>query len=187
MSSDGLFLLLSILVIPFFILAYVRDQRHDELTYVHELTLEYPQLVSKLTLLYSAGMTIYSALDKICNDYEKANSSRHNLLYSNLRYTLNRINQGCSEADEYKLFGVRCKAPCFLRFGNLLQRNLLKGSADLQSILKEEVAKAYDAEKQYVLKKSGEAGTKLLLPMMMIFVVILILIMIPALNSVTLN
>lgn len=144
-------------------------------------------MVSKLTLLYSAGMTISASLEKLCKDYEALNPNADNPLYINLRYTLNRIHQGCSEADEYKLFGKRCKAPCFLRFGNLLYRNLLKGSADLEMILHDEVLSAYESEKQFILKKSGEAGTKLLLPMMMIFVVILILIMIPALNSVTIN
>ena len=165
----------------------MRDEKKANEKYIQELTLEYPHMVSRLTLLYSAGMTIKSALEKLCSDYEKLHPDSRNLLYSNLRYTLNRIHQGCSEADEYKLFGKRCKAPCFLRFGNLLYRNLLKGSADLEMILRDEVSKSYEAEKQYVMKKSGEAGTKLLLPMMMIFIVILILIMIPALNSVTIN
>ncbi len=168
-------------------MAYLRDEKISAEKYIQELTLEYPRMVSRLTLLYSAGMTIKGALEKICNDYEKLHPDDNNILYTNLRYTINRINQGCSEADEYKLFGKRCKAPCFLRFGNLLYRNLLKGSADLEMILHDEVSKSYEAEKQYVIKKSGEAGTKLLIPMMMIFIVILILIMIPALNSVTIN
>lgn len=182
-----LFLIIAILSIPIFIIAYVRDEKKAEEQYIQKLTLEYPNMVSKLALLYSAGMTIGRALEKLCSDYEKHNPNHDNLLYINLRHTLNRIHQGNSETDEYKLFGKRCKAPCFLRFGNLLYRNLLKGSADLEMILHEEVTKAYEAEKQYILKKSGEAGTKLLLPMMMIFIVILILIMIPALNSVTIN
>lgn len=132
-------------------------------------------------------MTINGALLKICHDYELANLSSISPLYINLRHTLNRIQQGYSEADEYKLFGKSCKATCFIRFGNLLYRNLLKGSSDLEAILREEVTKAYEAERSNAIKKSGEAGTKLLLPMMMIFLVILILIMIPALNSVTIK
>ena len=167
--------------------AYINDQKKAETSYIQELTSQYPNLVSKLTLLYSAGMTIYNALDKICRDYENSNSKSSNPLYENLRHTLSKIQQGYSEADQYKLFGKQCKAPCYIRFGNLLQRNLLKGSSDLELILKDEVCKAYETEKQYILKKSGEAGTKMLLPMMMIFIVILILIMIPALSSVTFN
>lgn len=132
-------------------------------------------------------MTINAALEKIYTDYKLKNQNDSHPLYQNLLLTITRINQGNSAADQYKLFGRRCKAPCFLRFGNLMYRNLLKGSADLEEILRDEVAKAYEAEKQLVLKKSGEAGTKLLLPMMMIFIVILILIMIPALSSVSLN
>ena len=168
-------------------MAYLRDEKKALEKYISKLSFEYPHLVSKLTLLYSAGMTINGALEKICQDYERTAASSDNLLYKNLCYTLNRIHNGSSEADEYKLFGKRCKAACFIRFGNLLYRNLLKGSADLEIILRDEVSKAYEAQKQLVLKKSGEAGTKLLLPMMMIFIVILILVMIPALNSVTIN
>lgn len=182
-----MFLLIAFLTIPLFIFAYLNDKKKEDEKYINLLTLEYPLFVSKLTLLYSAGMTINAALEKIYMDYKQKNQDDSHPLYQNLLLTVTRINQGSGAADQYKLFGRRCKAPCFLRFGNLMYRNLLKGSADLEEILREEVAKAYEAEKQFALKKSGEAGTKLLLPMMMIFIVILILIMIPALSSVSLN
>lgn len=186
-SFNSAFLIMAFLVIPLFMTAYFRDKKKAVENYIQEITFEYPGLVSKLSLLYSAGMTINRALEKICSDYEFKNPTAQNPLYINLRHTLNRLYQGGSPAEEYKLFGKNCKAPCFLRFGNLLSRNLLKGSSDLQAVLQDEVERAYEAWKQHALKKSGEAGTKMLLPMMMIFVVILIIIMIPALNSVSIN
>lgn len=186
-KSNTEFLFIALAVIPFFFFAYFNDKKkaHDE--YVKIMTEEYPELVSKLSLLYSAGMTIFSALNKICTDYEIMHTEKNHPLYDNLRHSLSRINQGCSEADEYKLFGKKCIAPCYIRFGNLLYRNLIKGSADLEIILQNEVITAYENEKQQILRKSGEAETKMLLPMILIFVVILIIIMIPALSSVSLN
>ena len=182
-----MFLVIALLVIPLFIFAYFNDTKKAKEQYILALTSEYPLFVSKLALLYSSGMTINGAMEKICMDYKLANNDIANPLYDSLAYTVNRIKQGNSAADEYKLFGRRCMAPCFLRFGNLMYRNLIKGSSDLDMVLREEVTKAYEAEKQLALKQSGEAGTKLLLPMMMIFVVIMVLIMIPALSSVSLK
>lgn len=174
--------------VPFFILAYMKDKHDEEQKRIEELTSDYPGIISKLSLLYGAGMTIYASLEKICSDYEKSSGfTKDRLIYQELKLTCSHIKNGCSESREYILFGQRCKAGCFIKLGNLLSRNLLKGSSDLLYILNEEVIWAYEEKRQFVIKKSGEASTKLLLPMMMIFIIILIIIMIPALSSVSLN
>lgn len=183
-----MFLALAILIIPLFFMAYVKELRDSKTKKINELISDYSGLVSKLTLLYGAGLTLYNALTKICSDYEHStefNADRH--FYRELKYTCVRIKNGSSESYEYKQFGKRCEALCYVKLGSILSRSLVKGSEDMVYLLKSEVIRAYEEEKQYVLKKGGEAGTKLLLPMIMIFAVIMILIIVPAFSSVGLT
>ena len=65
----------------------------------------------------------------------------------------------------------------------LLTQNLKKGNADLLSRLQEEVHKAAAEQLQCVRRLIEEAGTKLLLPMIMMLAVVMIMIMLPAFYS----
>ena len=67
-----------------------------------------------------------------------------------------------------------------MKFSTLLSQNIRKGSNDLLYVLRQEADNAF-VERKNVAKKLGEeAGTKLLLPMMMMLCIVMVIIMIPA-------
>ena len=145
------------------------------------LIADYPEIVSKLSLLMGAGMSTYNALIKITEDYKKTGKTKP--AYELLSECLNRISSGITETDAYMEFGKRCNVMCYIKLGNLLAQNISKGTDNIFQLLKEETEKAFEDRKALAKKLGEEAGTKLLLPMTMMLSVVLIIIVIPAFMS----
>lgn len=66
----------------------------------------------------------------------------------------------------------------------MISQNLRKGSTNLAQLLTEEAKEAFENRKHMARKLGEKAGTKLLLPMMMILGVMMVIIMVPAFRSV---
>ncbi len=170
------------LIIAFLIYYYkiynpkITKEKRDKL-----LITDYPEIVSKLSLLMGAGMSTYNALIKITDDYKKTGKTKP--AYEELSVCLNRISAGIPETDAYVEFGQKCSAMCYIKLGNLLSQNISKGTDNIFQLLKEETEKAFEDRKALAKKLGEEAGTKLLLPMTMMLSVVLIIIVIPAFMS----
>ena len=70
-----------------------------------------------------------------------------------------------------------------MRLSTLLMQNLKKGNSTLLERLAEEADKAGEEQLQSVRQLGEEAGTKLLLPMVMLLFVVMIMVMLPAFSS----
>lgn len=152
-----------------------------------ELINDYPELISKTNLFINAGMSIHSSLARIYKDYTSLHEpAEYHYLYKELGLTLSLIESGTLEAYAYSDFGNRIGIPCYIKFGSLLEQNLKKGNQELSLMLTTEAITAMETKKRLLIEKGEKASTKLLLPMMMIFAVILIIIMIPAFLNITL-
>ena len=146
----------------------------------------YPELVSKLTILLGAGMTLFSAWNKIATNY--SNKRKNNTipippLYEEMLITCHEIESGVGEARAYERFGERCGLHRYRKFCSLLVQNLRKGTRGLVQLLEEEVSDAFEERKNLAKKSGEEAGTKMLFPMMMMFGIIIVIIMVPAFLS----
>ena len=94
--------------------------------------------------------------------------------------TCYELQSGRPEREAYDHFGKRCQVQTYMKFSTLLSQNIRKGSNDLLYVLRQEADNAF-VERKNVAKKLGEeAGTKLLLPMMMMLCIVMVIIMIPA-------
>ena len=150
-----------------------------------ELLLDYPEVVNKLALYMGAGMTIRNSFIKMGEDYRKQQKERRRYVYEEILITCNELLSGRSESEAYDHFGKRCQMPAYMKLGALLSQNIRKGSNDLLDMLRREADNAI-AERKNLAKKLGEeAGTKLLLPMMMMLCIVMVIIMIPAYFSFT--
>lgn len=170
-----------------------------------QLQEDYTEVVSKLTILQGAGMTIMGAWDKIILDYEKQkdngnkksrgkdNTGKDNghkngkenkrFVYEEMKYARQLMKKGYSEAEAYREFGKRCGIHMYIKLANLLEQNIKKGTKGLKDILNAEVIEAFEERKALARKKGDEAGTKLLLPMGMMLVISIAVIIIPAIMS----
>lgn len=145
-----------------------------------ELLLDYPEIVNKLSLYMGAGMTIRNAFAKMGEDYKKQQKERRRYVYEEILITCYELQSGKSEKEAYDHFGKRCQVQAYMKLSTLLSQNIRKGSNDLLNILRQEADNAF-AERKNMAKKLGEeAGTKLLLPMMMMLCIVMVIIMIPA-------
>lgn len=161
-------------------------KQEEEKRRKEKLQSEYPELVSKLTILLGAGMTLFSAWNKITTNYSnkrKKNTIPIHPLYEEMLITCHEIESGVGEARAYERFGERCGLHRYRKFCSLLVQNLRKGTRGLVQLLEEEVSDAFEERKNLAKKSGEEAGTKMLFPMMMMFGIIIVIIMVPAFLS----
>ena len=147
------------------------------------MLLDYPGIVSRLVLYMGAGVTIRNAFRKIAYDYKKQKEEGKGIkryVYEEMLITCYELDGGVSELSAYENFGKRCKLPQYIKFSNLLSQNLRKGSNNLLTVLRQEAVSAFDERKNLAKKLGEEAGTKLLLPMMLMLGIVMLLIIVPA-------
>ena len=150
-----------------------------------ELELDYAPIVSKLTILQGAGMSLLAAWDKIISDYENniclnQNTAKRKFAYEEMKYARKRMKTGCLETASYLEFGRRSGIHSYIKFANLLEQNIKKGTKGLKDILNAEAREALEERKALARKKGDEAGTKLLLPMGIMLIISIIMIIVPA-------
>lgn len=148
-----------------------------------QMTLDYSELMWKMTMLLGAGLTIRGTFSRIAAEYKRNRTGQKRYAYEELLFTCSEMRSGVPERTAYENFGRRCDLPQYVKLGSLLSQNLKKGSKGLASMLEKEASSSME-ERQNMARKLGEqAGTKLLFPMAMMFGVVLIVLMVPAFLS----
>ena len=144
-----------------------------------ELIREYSAIVSKLTLLIGAGMSIRLAWERIVEDNMK--KQRLGAAEQEMQVTYYELKQGVTEGAAYRNFGRRIGLRPYRKLGNLLEQNLRKGSVGLTSLLEAEVVESFEIRKGRALMAGEEASSKLLIPMFFMLLIVLVICMVPAL------
>lgn len=147
------------------------------------LEMEYPDMVSKITLLLSSGMTLQGAFRKVAASYEdkhRQGITSEMPAYEEMLITCREMESGVGEGTAYERFGERCGLSCYRKFGNTLSRNLKKGSRGIVTLLEQEAENAFEDRKAAAKRYGEEAGTKLLLPMMIMLGIVMLILIIPA-------
>ena len=100
--------------------------------------------------------------------------------YKEVLTTIYEMESGVPEAEAYERFGRRCQLTCYIRLGSYLSQNLKKGSRGLEEFLVREAVSALEERKNNARKIGEKAGTRLLLPMILMLGVVIAVLMIPA-------
>lgn len=150
-----------------------------------QMRLDYPEIVCSLALLIGAGMTVPNAWMKIAGDYKKrkAETGRKRYAYEEMLLTVYEMESGVSQTHAYEHFGRRCRIPSYNKLATMLSQNIRKGAANLPLLLREEAAEAFEERKHLARTMGEKAGTKLLIPMMMMLGITLVIIMVPAFQT----
>lgn len=138
-----------------------------------EIVLEFPQMVSKITLLINAGMAVRRAWDEV------AVSSYENKLYEEMRVTSMDIQQGMAIEDAVNLFAQRCATKEVRKFASIYIQAVQKGASESIASMKEMSDAAWEEKKQLARQKGATAAQKLTTPNMLMFIGLLILVMGP--------
>lgn len=151
---------------------------------IQQMEQEYPEMISRFTLFMGAGMPARKAWYKLAEGYvNREKKQEKHALYEEMVYTMHEIQSGIPESECYEKFGERCELAIYRKFGMLLSQNLKKGTKGLVFLLKQEAVNAFEERKRFARKRGEEAGTKLLMPMFLMFGMVLAVIVIPAFLS----
>lgn len=142
-----------------------------------ELLLSYPEFVGKLALLTGAGMNATGAIKRI---YHNGRDSKSTPFYEELGIFVRGLDNGMLEEKALESLGKRSGLPQYRKFCSLLSVNIKKGSINLKKLLEQEAEEAFTEHRNHMKKLGEEAGTKLLLPMILMLAVVLVIIMVPA-------
>lgn len=165
------------LVMAFLLIWYMSEMFKDKLTARREEMLaDFPQVLSKLTLLVNSGMTLRNAWNRIAADGTGN-------LYREMAAATAEMQNGISEPAAYQNFAERCGLKEMRKFASMVTQSMAKGSGDLSYFLKDMSDEMWEMKKNMVKRKSEQANSKLLLPIVLIFVGILIMIMAPVLGG----
>lgn len=148
-----------------------------------QMTADYPDILSKLTILIGAGFTVRGAWEKIALNYNRQvenGMGKRRYAYEEMLYACRGMQGGLPELQAYKSFGKRCALQPYRKLVMLLEQNLKKGGRDLTARLRAETDEAFSARLHQAKRDGEKAGTKLLIPMFLMFILVLVLIMVPA-------
>lgn len=186
MESENTYRILLLLgvaaAIAVFIQQGVKEQKQEQLR-KERLLRQYPDMVSKLSLLLGAGMTLSGAWERIVLNYQRQveqHQAEKAEVYEQMLLSYREIQDGAGELKVYERFGERCGTPQYRKLSMLIVQNMRKGSASLRQILEKEVTDAFVLRKNLAKKAGEEAGTKILLPMMLMLCIVMIIILVPA-------
>jgi hypothetical protein len=168
-------------------LAYLQDKRLTEAVdrRNRQMLLDYGEFVGELTVLTGAGLSVRQAWNRIVFNMQagQEKGAERKYLYREMLLTKNAMDRGVAEEYAYKDFGRRCGQPPYLRLGSLLETNVRKGSKSLNVMLRQEAEDAFGDRMQLARREGEKISSKLLIPMMLQFVLVLIILMVPAFMS----
>ncbi len=156
---------------------YLSETFKDKLTARREKILsDFPQVLSKLTLLVNSGMLLRDAWNLTA---EQGNS----VLFEEMRQTALQMANGVPESTAYYEFAERCGVKEIRKFSSMIIQGLEKGGSDLTKFLKDMSEEMWMEKKNLVKQKGEKANAKLLIPTTIIFIGILLMIMAPVLTG----
>lgn len=184
-SKDGIWLIFLLPLLAFALPFAEKEKRKEKKEEKdRQMLLDYPEIVSKLILLLGAGMGLRNALAKIGLDYQKRGEvKKKRWAYEEILYTVREIEMGIGEVEAYIHLGERCGLLKYKTLSGLLSQNVKKGSSGILRLLEAEAAEAFEDRKRVARVRGEEAGTKLLLPMILMLVVVFIILLLPAMMS----
>ena len=147
-----------------------------------QLLKDYPEFIHQLILLIGAGMTLKSAFIRLSENYKKKKqlTNKKHYLYEELIVTTYEFQAGLSEEEVYRNLANRIGLSSYKRIIELLIQNVKKGTKNLIEMLIREQESSLEMRKEQAKRLGEEAGTKLLMPMILLLGVVLLLVLYPA-------
>lgn len=133
---------------------------------------DFSEVVSKLALLTNAGMILRDA-------WELTSKVGEGVFYQEMRIAVMEMENGISEAEAIRRFGIRCMMPEIKKFSATLIQGIQKGNSELSSMLQNQSAEIWNLRKQNVRRQGEKAASKLMIPIFMMFIGVIIMMVIP--------
>lgn len=129
-----------------------------------------PEVVSTMAILVNSGMVLREAWNLVGNNGNGA-------FYELMRKASENMRNGYSDADAIFVFGKESNSTEVKKFTSALLQSMEKGGAELSLFLAHQSSELWNAKRQYMLQAGEKAATKLLAPIVLIFVGVIIIVM----------
>lgn len=176
MSGDlAIFCVIVILsIVLFAVFDSIIDQRIS--SRADEMLGDFTEMISKLALLTNTGMIMREAWENVANTSDAA-------LYTEMKKTVQEMNNGIADVDAYFNFGSRCMLPEIKKFTSTIVQGLLKGNSELASMLQVQSKEVWAAKKQRARREGEKAASKLLIPTFIMFGGIMVMMIVPIFSN----
>ncbi len=142
-----------------------------------EMLGDFSNVVSKLALLTNAGMILREAWEQIAYTGKTT-------IYQEMQKSIEEMRNGKSEVEAISHFGARCILPEIKKFTSTIVQGLVKGNSELVIMLQQQSKEVWAQRKQFVSRQGEKAASKLLIPILIMFIGILIMILVPIFTNI---
>ncbi len=141
-----------------------------------EMMGDFSEVISKLALLTNAGMIFREAWEEVAYTGDRA-------LYLEMQASIDEMNNGYAEVDALFRFGTRCVVPEIKKFTSTVMQGITKGNSELSVMLQNQSKEVWNLRRQTIRRQGEKASSKLMIPIMIMFVGILVMILIPIFSN----
>lgn len=150
---------------------YCMEYMKNELSKrTEECEYQFPEVISTMAILVNSGMMLRDAWSMVA-------ANGNGAIYDLMKKVTENMKNGYSDADAIYLFGRESNSTEIKKFTSALLQNMEKGGGELTSFLAQQSSELWNAKRQRMLQEGEKASTKLLLPIVLIFVGIIIIVM----------
>lgn len=164
----GVMAVYSVLAVYYFLTLSSRQiQKRSE-----ELLRDFAEVISQLALLTNAGMILKEAWEVVARGGDET-------FYKEMQTAVEEMNNGVSEVESIRRFGIRCMIPEVKKFSSTIIQGLQKGNSELADMLQEQSAEVWGLRKQQVRREGEKAASKLMIPIFIMFLGVIIMVVVP--------
>ena len=173
---------LTVLSVLLLKLGQKRDVEEEKKKRLERLEREYAQIVSKFTMLLSAGLSVRNAWERIVLLYRRKEDTQ-NIVFQELNWGLMQMQKGVPELEVYDGFGIRTGLVHYKKMMAIFISDRKRGSVNLLDAMNQEMLLAWEEKKRKTRQHGEKIGTKLLIPMMGMLGIVFVIILVPAFLS----
>ncbi|MCM1467082.1 MAG: type II secretion system F family protein [Alistipes sp.] len=164
----------SVIAVGFMLLGYMPYDNVDVIVKKREEEIErqFPQVISKLTLLTVAGMEVSQA-------WKLASISGKGVLYQEMNRVLLDFDNNVSPVEAYSKFIARCNNNYTTKLATAITQNISKGNAEIVQLFRNLNSESWSEYKHNARRMGEKISGKLLIPTMLMFAGIIIMIIVP--------
>lgn len=168
-------------VAGFAVFALIGYLPYDNVTQVvtkrqEDISRQFPQVMSKLTLLTVAGMEVSQA-------WKLASVSGTGTLYEEMARVLLDFDNNVSPVEAYSRFITKCNNAYTTKLATAIIQNTSKGNSEIVSLFRQLNDESWLEHKHNARRMGEKIQSKLLLPTMLMFAGIIILIIVPVMSG----
>lgn len=140
----------------------------------NDLESDLPDYIDKVTLLINAGESIQTAMANVVKSHKG-----DRILYQELRTLISEIEYGSSFAQALDDLAKRCRNQQVTMFATSVMLNYKRGGGELSASLRMISSEIWQNKRMLAKTKAEEASSKLVGPMMLIFLVVAVMVVTP--------